>query len=191
MAGFRQRRNLTLRRLGEMAEVSGAYISQIENGHTSPSLAVLERLAEALGVHVVDLLEEGHDIRPDEVLVRRDARPAAEFRYSGADVRYLVPPGASRRMRALHLTIPPGDATRSPHVHSGEDFGYVLRGEVELRLGERTLPLAAGDAFSFPGVRPHGFANRGAEPAELIWIVNAPELDAPVRETEPTDDAQP
>lgn len=172
LAALRARRRLTLRQLAERAGISDAYISQLEQGRAAPSLATLERLAGALDVHLVDFLDEGHGVVLEEIVVRADSRPLCRSLRANVQVHLLAPAIGERQLSPYLVHAPPGSGSEGTHTHSGEDFGYVLRGEFALRVGPEEVRLGPGDSFAFPGTRPHGFRNPGQELAEVIWVVS-------------------
>ncbi|MEN3753470.1 cupin domain-containing protein [Mangrovibacter sp. SLW1] len=69
----------------------------------------------------------------------------------------------------IHI-IEPGVKSDALIEHQGEEMGYVLEGVLELRIGEETWQLEAGDSFYFPSHLPHGYSNPGKSVTKVLWV---------------------
>ena len=165
---LRLSRGLTLDGLAAVVGLDKGYLSRLERGRKSPSVAALLRLAAALGVTVAELL--GEALPEDAVRVSRAARrrggPGVEA-LTGGDAplaAFLVHPGAEF-------------AEDGPHEHEGEELLYVLAGRIELAFADRSMVLEAGDAAEFAGHLPHRLRRLGEAPAAaLVAIARAPRV---------------
>ena len=101
----RERQGLSLRSLATRAGFSASFLSQLENGQVSPSIASLARIASQLGVTLADLFEATED-RP-AIVVRADARPGFISSWSRARIESLVAAGGRRPFEALCVTLAP------------------------------------------------------------------------------------
>jgi uncharacterized cupin superfamily protein len=70
--------------------------------------------------------------------------------------------------------IDPGGESDGRIEHEGEEIGYILQGELELRIDDKTYLLSAGDSFFFPSHLPHGYFNPGEVETRVIWINTPP-----------------
>lgn len=169
---LRQEQSLTLQQLAEMCGLSSPYLSQIENDKASPSIATLRRIARALKARIVDFFA-------DELIEDPPVLPPSEWtrvilpRWQ-AEVHQMVHIVGDKRMQPFHTVVPPGGGTREDYSHPGEEFGYVLEGELTLRLGAETYTLASGTAVYYSSLIPHSWRNLTEEPCRLIWVVSPP-----------------
>jgi transcriptional regulator with XRE-family HTH domain len=169
---IRRLRHCTLRTVAERAGVSESFLSQVERGRASASIASLRRIAGALGVTVADLFEPGGPPRPK--VLRRDERPSLSFGILGTK-RLLTP----RPLHHLEVFVGELDACGStgaePYAHGdSEELLIVLSGTVELELGGELHELESGDSIDYRSSTVHRVNNVGDERAEVIWIISPP-----------------
>lgn len=154
LAAARKARGLTLQELSQRCGLSTSFLSQVERGVSAPSIVSLYRICRALEIPVSYVLPEPSS-RTSPVR-RREEQFSVELSHSSVSYRYLSGAFPERSLEALINEFPPG--YRHPLVsHEGEEFGYVLEGELVLVVGEEEYPLRAGDAFHFPANRPHSY----------------------------------
>jgi len=167
---LRKARDFTLEQLSERAGISVSYLSQIENGRSNLNLRLLRDLAQALAVPVIDFLAEGDGM--DVSVVRVPDRRTYAFK-SGATESFLF---ARDRLdlEAAIMDLPPHTDSGTPNSHPGQEFTYVLRGQVIVRLGEnRTFELAEGDIIYYRSSMTHSWENPYDAPAQVL-ITNTP-----------------
>ena len=185
----RRRRNLSLRVLAERLGVSPSLISQIETGRANPSVSTLYAIANELDVSLDELLF--NDRRPPESTspvraeltgagtmtpaapVQRAANRHAIRLASGVNWERLTTqsePG----IEFLHVTYEVGGASSPPDAfqrHPGHEWGYVLSGRLQVKIGFEEYILEPGDAISINSTIPHRLATIGDEPVHAIWFV--------------------
>ena len=186
----RQARRLSLRVLADRLGVSPSLISQIETGRANPSVSTLYAIAAELDVSLDELLF--NDRRAAETTL-----PVSAVGATPAGTMALAPPvqrAADRHtirlasgvlwerlttlsepgVEFLHVTYEPGGASSPPDAfqrHPGHEWGYVLRGRLQVRIGFDEYVLEPGDAISLNSTIPHRLATIGDEPVEAIWFV--------------------
>jgi transcriptional regulator with XRE-family HTH domain len=164
---LRTRQGLSLRTLASRAGFSPSFVSQIERGQASPSIASLERLAHALGVTLGDFF------RPPAtaIVTRTGERAELTSAWSHAQIEALGPTGPGHVFAPMMITLAPGGQSGGrPYSHGGDEFAIVFEGEVRLTLGEETYQLTRGDAATFPAEIPHRWENAGADPARIVVV---------------------
>ncbi len=129
---LREQKAMSARQVADAAGVSAAYLSRLENGHASPTVATLARLVEAMGETMATLFQEPPG--PDEVVVRRGARHLMRSR---GVLDSQVTPGWAKRLEILESLVEPGQGSGERlHTHAGdEECVLVLDGELDLYLG--------------------------------------------------------
>lgn len=167
---LRQKKQLTLDALAGLCEMDKSYISRVERGKKSPSLATLIRLSEALGVSVGALFGDG--VGAEDIQVFRGSdRVTVQPMATGAP--YLEAIGIKSEILSTFLLHPQEDSQVVGHgsVHTGEECVFVLAGEVEVIFDARKVRLKPQDCVHFPGIVPHKIRRIGAAPALVLLIV--------------------
>jgi transcriptional regulator with XRE-family HTH domain len=178
---LRTRSGLSLRMLAAKVGFSASFLSQLEKAQVSPSIASLDRIARALGVTIVDLLQSAQGQTGDG-LVRGSARPAFNSSWSRARIESLSPSAEGLGLEALMITLAPsgtsgGHSTDHPH----QQFAYLLKGTLTLFMGDDPLELKAGDAVTIAARKLHRWQNTGRRPAQLLLVVNRQSLGTSLR----------
>jgi transcriptional regulator with XRE-family HTH domain len=170
---IRQRRRLTLRELGDRANLSQSFLSQLERGLAQVSIGSMRRIADALEIQVSDLFLDGADRAPR--VLHRDSRPTLPFG-DGATKALLTSQKPLENIEALHVTFAPqGSTGPEPYTHGdSEELLLVLEGTVRVELGGRAFALGRGDAIDYRSSVPHRIINVGAAPAEVLFVVSPP-----------------
>jgi transcriptional regulator with XRE-family HTH domain len=160
----RRQRGLTLEQLAGQTGLTKSYLSKIERGQSTPSIAVALKVARALDVDVGRLFSD--DAAEKQLSVDR-ADPAGG-RYRALATTLL---GKSMSPFVVRPTKSPLDA---PHAeHTGQEFVFVHTGTVELIYGERVIELAAGDSAYFDASVAHQLKAVGREHAEVLVVTTA------------------
>ena len=169
---FRSARRMSLRTLGEATGTTASFLSQLERGLSGVNTSTLMRIAEALGIRLTDLFDD--DEPPVGRVLRKAERPALP---PAEGYRKML---LSRRpIRDMEVYIgefdPGGSTGEQPYSHGdSHELFFVVRGTVELTLGDERHVLSAGDSIEYPSSVPHKTENTGAEPAEVIWMIAPP-----------------
>lgn len=166
---LRSRLGLSVRALAAQTDFSPSFISQVELGQVSPSIASLERIVGALGVSLGELFSEA---TPGPTAVIRGAdRRRLTSSWSRAQVESLAPVGAGSKMEPIMLVLAPGGYSgKHAQTRTGEEFAIVFAGEVTLTLGAEVHVLRPGDAVTFRSDTPHTWENTGPEPARIVIV---------------------
>jgi len=175
---LRAMRGLTLEALAERSGVSRSMISLIERGESSPTAVLLERLASGLNVPLASLFEApGPNPEP---VARRADQPRWRDPASGYVRRNVSPGGFASPIQIVEVEFPPGarvafdTGARDVRVHQQV---WVLKGSIDVRVGDDRQELQTGDCFAFVLDRPVTFQNRTSKPARYaVVIVNQPEI---------------
>ena len=169
---IRRLRRATLRTVAARAGVSESFLSQVERGRASASIASLRRIAGALGVSVADLFEPGGPPRPR--VLRREERLSLAFGTLGR--KLLLTPRPLQQLEVFVGELDPGGSTGAePYAHGdSEELFVVLTGSVQLELGGDRHELGTGDSIDYRSSTPHRVTNVGEERAEVMWIISPP-----------------
>jgi transcriptional regulator with XRE-family HTH domain len=169
---YRLRRNLTLAQLSELSGISIGHLSRLENGGRTPTVRLLLQLARALGVSLGALVGES----PEENTVYVSRSGNRHTIAAGDTSLQSLSDPALRWLQAVEMSLLPG-RLGEPAAHAGEEWVYVLSGEIEVEVNGSASALAAGDAVHFRADIPHALRNPHEQGATVL-VVNA--LEAPV-----------
>jgi transcriptional regulator with XRE-family HTH domain len=166
----RRRSGMSTRELAQRASLSQPFLSNIENGRSSPSVATLYKLAAALGIGATDLLPASAD--EGIVVVRADEGVATDVDESQGVAQSTLLAGApGRLMEARRATIEPGQPAGSWFDHGGEDFLHVLDGVLLVEFGTgRVEELTGGDSLWHEGAIPHRWRVGPGVGASLLLV---------------------
>jgi transcriptional regulator with XRE-family HTH domain len=187
----RRKGRFTVEELSDRAGVSSGLISQIERGKGNPSFKTMQRLAAALDLPIGALFQDdaataagspadsdGADSislhHEQQMVVRRDARKKLLFPKESM-VWELLTPDLNRTLEMLRAVVPADYDTREvPFVHQGEECVHIVRGKLEVHIGEQVFALEAGDTITYDAAVPHWWRNRGGTEAEVISACTPP-----------------
>lgn len=160
---LRADRGLALSALAMEAGVSVSMLSAIERGEKTPTVVVLSRIADGLGLSLSRLLA---DLETDRVIVRRAAEQDHVAEPGGWHRTVLTPVVPGVNFEWIRTTLPARcDAGTFPAYAPGShEFVAVESGTLHLGVGDTEYALTAGDSLYFPADARHSYANRGAEP---------------------------
>jgi len=168
---LRLQKGLTLRELARQAGCSASFISQLELNQASPTIANFEKICTALKMSLVDVLrEEPHLQEPIQVPLDSEDHPLAMF-WQRARLRHLLPHDAPKPFTALQLTMDvDGETPPRSSRRSFNELAIVLKGNVELIVGEKVFSLEPCTAIYFDLGMVHQWRNVGANVAEVLMV---------------------
>jgi len=169
---LRSHQGLSQRKLAALSGVSNATISLIEHGRTDPSMGLLKRILDAMGMSYSEFFSS-------------EARPAEKYFFRNDElseigsgpISYLQVGGDlhDRQLQLMHERYQPGaDTGQSMLSHQAEEGGIVLSGRLEVTVGDQVTVLTAGDAYLFNSRIPHRFRNTGSEDCVLVSACTPP-----------------
>jgi DNA-binding transcriptional MerR regulator/uncharacterized cupin superfamily protein len=169
LRALRQRAKLGVVEAARRARISAGFLSSIERGRANPSVATLQRLTATYNTTVHDFYDVA---RRGSRLVKPRQRRAI---HSEAGVRIeLLAPGA-RQLESHLFRVTPGAGSGGSYAHQGEEFIYMLTGQLELWLDELEChTLHEGDSFWFESTVGHRWFNSSDQDAVLLWINTPP-----------------
>lgn len=167
---LRKKRGLTLQKFSEQVGVSTSYLSQIENARANTNLNILQRIASALQVPLVDLFSDENSFQVS--VVRKEDRRVYPLDCAGTE--HLLFSQTRTALQVAVIELPPRCAIPQADSHPGEEFTYVLSGKLRMRLGDDLLyELETGDIIYYRSVLPHRWENTGDAPLRVL-VANTP-----------------
>ena len=166
---LRRKKKLTLKNLANETGLSTIYISQIEKGEKIPPVAVILQLSRALEIDSSMLLREEKRLA--------GKRSARDYQKRTEDYTYqtLTPEAQHKHLKAFNVFVDPkSDHKGVSYQHLGEEFVYVLKGKIEVMVGENTNTLGPGKSLHFNSSIVHKLRNISGEKAELLVVLYTP-----------------
>jgi quercetin dioxygenase-like cupin family protein/DNA-binding XRE family transcriptional regulator len=164
---LRQRLKRTLDETATAAGISKPFLSQVERGHATPSITSLVGIALALGVAVQYFVDSPTEARS---VCRGEELKFFGFGDSANLFGRLTNLSGGRKLEAILVRMPPGQKSSEVTTPAGEEFLYVMSGQISLSLEGTTFRLRAGDSAHYESKVPHAWANSASEEAVLVWV---------------------
>lgn len=163
---YRRACGKTLVEVANEAGLSAGFLSQAERDITGMSLSSLANIAQAIGVSASDLFESPQQNTPDSHANTRQSYSAANMpqRYERLSSTH-----SSSVLNAVKLTLPPGYHSETV-AHTGDEFVYVLSGEVIYQVDGKDFALSAGDSLHFDPQQKHSIRNDSKQNTEVISV---------------------
>jgi transcriptional regulator with XRE-family HTH domain len=179
---IRETKNLSLEEIAESSGLSTEQIISIESDENLPSLGPLIKIARALGVRLGTFLDDSDALGP--VVCRaadRERDSSISFSNGATDARKhmeyhpLAQQKAGRHMEPFVIDINPEDSPEFQlSAHEGEEFIYVMQGEVEVVYGKDTYTLKEGDSIFYDSIVKHHVHGAPGKSAKILAVVYIP-----------------
>ena len=163
---------LTQSELARRAGLTTGFISLLERDKSSVSLETLVQVLTVLGESLKTFFSEDEQIpfvfkKKDRVTLQDEG---------GGKHELLVPSSVTMEMEACFITLKPGKKIGPDSPHIGEEFGYVIQGQVIVAIGKRSATARTGDCFIYLADNEHSILNRGRSVAKILIVKWPPQL---------------
>jgi transcriptional regulator with XRE-family HTH domain len=165
---IRLENQITLKQLSERTGLSVSFLSQVERGSSSLAITSLKKISDGLDVHISHFFQENRNQR--YTVKKEDYKP---FRIEGSITEYIRLSGdfSGRRLEPMLVTLDPLQVQENVFSHPGEEFFFVLEGEVNVYVqGEEHL-LKEGEAIHYPSSLEHYWMNPLNQPARILCVL--------------------
>jgi transcriptional regulator with XRE-family HTH domain len=162
--------------LAKRTDVSKSMISQIERGDVLPSLSTLEKIAIALDLSIASFFQQNiEDSTEVDFVVSGDKRSKMMIPDSST-VYHVLTPTLHESLEFLLVEFPPSsdETGRDTFKHQGEEYFYVLDGEMKLTVGTKTRMIKTGDSGCFNSNNKHLYENCKDTPAKVLIVATKP-----------------
>ena len=176
----REERNITVKELSDRTGITQSIIEKLEKGDLIPSLSPLVKIARALGVRLGTFLDDHPNLGP---VINRPGTERQALRFSDKehqsqsdlDFFSLAADKAGRHMEPFLIDVQP-TSRNNPALssHEGEEFIYVVEGEIEIVYGKETFQLTQGNSIYYDSIIPHHVHSGKNEAAKILAVVYAP-----------------
>ena len=165
---LRVRRGLSLAQVAKSVDISLGFLSALERSHMSASVGTLRKLARFYKTNILDFFDPAESNSP---LVSPKNRKVLE---AGPGVRMELLAWGNTVMEPHLFRIAPRAGSGESYSHDGEEFLYVLQGELIISVEEDECRLKTGDSFYFESTTRHRWRNPGAKETCVLWINTPP-----------------
>ena len=173
---IRKAHGLSQRELAARAGLTNGTVSLIEQNKTSPSVASLKSLLDVIPMSIAEFFGTIEDRYEPKFFYAADEfiEVAPQNGLAPVSLRQLGD-ASTHTLQILDETYP-ADADTGPEllVHTGEEAGVVIDGEIEITVNEQTRVLKAGEGYLFDSRHPHRFRNIGTKPCRIISACTPP-----------------
>lgn len=169
---YRVMRGMTLKDLAKTTNVSVSFLSQIENGKNYPSLPTAKAIADVLNISMGTLMGEAvtqpnHNCQ----LIKKENRPKLENIGKGLKLEFLTLLDKNHFFdSSVHFLSEDAVWGDPPFKHEGQELIFLLKGCIELKLGNETMQMEEGDSIYIDSSIEHSFKNRQTDEAEFLCI---------------------
>ncbi len=165
---LRTQRGVGLAEVAEAAGISVGFLSALERSQMSASVGTLRRLARYYRTNILDFFDA------TELNTRLVRPPKRKVLEAGPGVRMELLAWGNKVMEPHLFRIKPNAGSGEPYAHEGEEFLFVLRGELKIALASEEYHLKRGDSFYFESATPHHWQNPGRTETWLLWVNTPP-----------------
>jgi len=169
---LRLENDLTQEELANRSELSKGFISQLENNLTTPSISTLQDILEVLGSSLSEFFNDS--LTDEKVVYTKEEFFEKVDAESGHKIDWLVPNSLKYEMEPILIEIEPGGKSDADNPHAGEEFGYVLEGEITLKLNNKKYRVRKGESFYYQAAKSHQIENNTNKKALVLWVSTPP-----------------
>ena len=179
---IRETNNLSIEEIAERSGLNTDQIIAIENNETLPSLGPLIKIARALGVRLGTFMDDNDAIGPVVCRAKeREEETSISFSNGTADARKhmeyhpMAKQKAGRHMEPFIVDIQPSEEKEfTSSAHEGEEFIYVMQGEIEIDYGKEKYLLKEGDSIYYDSIVNHHIHGAEGKAAKIMAVVYIP-----------------
>lgn len=165
---LRLQRGESLATVAKAVDVSVGFLSNLERSQSGASVGIMRRLAQYYGLNILDFFGDGDASSP---LIRPHERRVLP---GGEGVKMELLASGKITMEPHLFRVAPGAGSGERYSHDGEEFLYIIRGELSISLEDNEYSLRAGDSFYFNSKTPHRWHNPGKKETTILWINTPP-----------------
>ena len=152
---LRKQNDLTLEDLASRSELTKGFLSQVERNLTAPSMS-----------------EFFHEEEEKQIVFGTDDFFVDEK--EDYQVEWIIPNAQKNQMEPILMTLYPHKKSHIQTSYTGEEFGYVLKGNITIVRGGKKYKVKAHETFYMDGAKSHYLYNHGNSPAKILWITTPP-----------------
>ena len=172
LKGLREVLNIPAEEIAELCEISLDHYLKIESGEADPSVYRLSKISKRYGIDL-DVLLFGEEPRMKGYYVTRTGQGPEIDRNNQYKYQSLAVGFKDRKVNPFMVQVDPlpGDKKPSKNGHDGQEYDYVIEGQLEVTIEEKVMVLNPGDSIYFDSRKSHCFRSLNNEPAKFLCII--------------------
>ncbi len=168
LRNLRSKRGLSLAEVSNAIGISVGFLSALERSRMSASVGTLRKLARFYKTNILDFFDPAESASPLVVPEKR------KVLHAGNGVRMELLAWGNTVMEPHLFRISPDAGSGESYAHEGEEFLYVMKGELHIALDGQEYRLKQGDSFYFDSTTPHHWKNPGRTESVVLWVNTPP-----------------
>ncbi|SFJ00029.1 cupin domain-containing protein [Terrisporobacter petrolearius] len=170
IAQYRKSKDLSIRELAKMAEVTPSLLSQIERGLANPSVNSLKSIANALNAPLFIFFTS--EVIKEDLIVRGNNRKKVILPGAENVIYEMLASGVNDNLEFAIMNLSPKSSSCTDYIHhNGYEIAYVLEGEVTLHLDDEKFELRKEDSVKIPVGMKHRWENNSDLESKIIFAV--------------------
>lgn len=171
--GLRDSLDLTAEEMADSCGVSHELYTMYESGDSDIPVSFLLRVANTFGLELTTLFS-GNEPKMDKYYVTRAGHGAKVERTAAYNYQDIAAGFSCRKMEPFIVTVDPSDQKKpmTINTHEGQEFNYLLEGQMEISIDGHSVILNPGDSIMFDAGRPHGMRTVGNETVRFLAIIS-------------------
>jgi DNA-binding transcriptional MerR regulator/mannose-6-phosphate isomerase-like protein (cupin superfamily) len=165
---LRAKRKLSLAQVAQAVNLSVGFLSALERSQMSGSVGTLRKLTRFYKTNILDFFDA------NGASARQVSPTQRKVLQAGPGVRMELLAWGNTVMEPHLFRVAPEAGSGDSYTHEGEEFLFVLRGELTITLEKEEYRLKAGDSFYFESATPHRWKNPGRVETCLLWVNTPP-----------------
>jgi DNA-binding transcriptional MerR regulator len=165
---LRAKKALSLAQVAGAVDISVGFLSALERSQMSGSVGTLRKLARFYKTNILDCFDAADT---SSLQVRPQERKVLE---AGPGVKMELLAWGNTVMEPHLFRVAPEAGSGDSYTHEGEEFLYILRGELSITVQDEHYKLRAGDSFYFESATPHRWKNPGRTETLVLWVNTPP-----------------
>ncbi len=171
----RESRGLSLEDISQRTGLDVSTLGRIEDGQLAPPLGTVIRLAKALEMKMGYFIS-GEEDKAFTIVRGKDRKVISRYnskkgKHYGYEYESLAPQKKDRHMEPFLVTLEPADTDEERSTHDGQEFIFVLKGEMEVRLGKERHLLEPGDSIYYDSTVPHLVKCHGSDTTKILAVL--------------------
>ncbi|MBC6002912.1 helix-turn-helix domain-containing protein [Paeniclostridium sp. NSJ-45] len=168
---IRKEKNLSIRDLAKLADVTPSLLSQLERGLSNPSLNTIKAISKALDVPLFTFFIDEVDNK--DLIVRKDNRKKVIFPKNNDIVFEILSPESANSVEfAIVNLVKNSTISNELMSHKSIELAYVLEGKIKIYIEKDEFILEVGDSVTIPPGTNHRWENPFNKPAKIIFTIN-------------------
>lgn len=170
---MRLKKSLTLQALSNLSGISKSMLSEIENNKKTPTIELILRISDALGVHVSSLVDNPSKANEPTIFIKADYQQTFLDPVTKTELHFISHHSEKTGLEFIYAITPSNNITEvfSPSLATIKYF-YIVQGILQIRLGEDTYKLSKGDYLSFNADIEQQYTSIGSDDCHYYVIVN-------------------